>query len=197
MAGETKMAPCRVCGHMVSEFAPQCPGCGDPTAARYGHKAGSERKPTNPWMIIGWILLLLILLPLATCALIVGNTAKDAADSYRSSESQPAAAADNFMEGTASAAPALTADVVSLLCERTPSGNYTKAEITIRNTGPEIEFASAFMAIAGEVSQTGFSPYTVPSGSIATATFMEQRKGDCEVKAVQDRRGHSVTLTKR
>jgi hypothetical protein len=65
-------APCRVCGHQVSEHAPACPQCGDPTAARYGHAPG---KKTNPWMIIGWIILAALLLPLVTCMGIFGTAA--------------------------------------------------------------------------------------------------------------------------
>lgn len=72
MGSEVRIAPCRVCKQPVSEFAPACPGCGDPTAVRYGHARG---KSTNPWTIIGWIIVIIFVLPLATCVGILGTAA--------------------------------------------------------------------------------------------------------------------------
>lgn len=72
MGSDVRIAPCRVCKQPVSEYAPACPTCGDPTAVRYGHARG---KPTNPWTIIGWIILLLMAIPLATCVGILGTAA--------------------------------------------------------------------------------------------------------------------------
>lgn len=64
------LAPCRVCGQMVSEYAPACPKCGDPTARRYGNEA---RKKMNPWIIIGWIILLPFVLVVGSCIGILGD----------------------------------------------------------------------------------------------------------------------------
>lgn len=67
-----ELAPCRVCGQEVSEYAEKCPKCGDPTARRYGR---APRKPTNPWMVIGWIIVIALVLPIATCVSIIGGGA--------------------------------------------------------------------------------------------------------------------------
>jgi len=67
-----RLAPCRVCGHLVSEFADRCPGCGDPTARRYGHE---PKRPSGPWTLLGWLLLILIVLPIAMCSGLLGHIA--------------------------------------------------------------------------------------------------------------------------
>lgn len=77
---------CPECKDTVSEFAATCPKCAAPIARMTGN-AGPVKKPRNPWMIIGWIVLLIILLPLATCTLLfggmVGGTASDAYSDYQ------------------------------------------------------------------------------------------------------------------
>lgn len=72
------LVPCRDCGHNISTTAPACPKCGSPGPAaqvRYAPPAPAPRRGTNPWMVIGWILLILMLLPLATCFMVVGGGA--------------------------------------------------------------------------------------------------------------------------
>ena len=49
---------------MVNDHAERCPTCGDQTALRYGHVRGQS---SNPWMIIGWIILAVILLAFGGC----------------------------------------------------------------------------------------------------------------------------------
>lgn len=66
---------CRECGNQVSTEAPVCPKCGAPVARQPVGRPMPERKPTNPWMIIGWIIVLLLLLPLATCVMVIGGGA--------------------------------------------------------------------------------------------------------------------------
>ena len=67
---------CRECGGQVSTLAAACPACGAPIAPPAAPRpAPAPRQGTNPWMIIGWIILLLLLLPLATCVAMVGGLA--------------------------------------------------------------------------------------------------------------------------
>lgn len=70
------LVPCRDYGHSISTTAPACPKCGAPGPAaqiHYAPPAPAPRRGTNPWMVIGWILLLLLLLPLATCVMVIGS----------------------------------------------------------------------------------------------------------------------------
>lgn len=81
------LVTCPDCRREVSDAAPNCPQCGRPlhSAPIADHQA---KRPTNPWMIIGWILLLIILLPLATCVLLVGGGVSSSAYSdYREKSS--------------------------------------------------------------------------------------------------------------
>ena len=68
---KSDLVDCRVCGRPVSKAAPVCPGCGDATARRYGLE---PRQKTSPWTIIGWIILILLAIPLVTCMGVLSNT---------------------------------------------------------------------------------------------------------------------------
>lgn len=59
-----QMVTCRVCGMQVNDHAERCATCGDQTALRYGNVRGHS---SNPWTIIGWIALALILLAFGGC----------------------------------------------------------------------------------------------------------------------------------
>ena len=66
--------PCRECGHQISSTAAACPKCGapGPAAIAQPQPIAQPRRGTNPWMIIGWIIVLILLLPLATCFMAIG-----------------------------------------------------------------------------------------------------------------------------
>ena len=65
---------CPDCGRSVSDTAPSCPDCGRIMSA-------PAKKSTNPWVIIGWIVVALIVLPIATCTVaFVGSSVKSGSD---------------------------------------------------------------------------------------------------------------------
>lgn len=68
---------CPECRKGISDVAYSCPHCG------YSPPAMPARRGTNPWMVIGWIVLIIILLPLATCALMLGSVSKGGYDDYK------------------------------------------------------------------------------------------------------------------
>lgn len=68
------MVQCRVCGMQVNDHAEKCPTCGDRTALRYGNVRGPS---SNPWTIIGWVVLAMIALAFGGCfeaAKVLGGT---------------------------------------------------------------------------------------------------------------------------
>lgn len=68
---------CPDCGQAVSSTALQCPNC----AARIAPLA---RRRTNPWMIIGWVLVAVIVLPIAMCSMgFVGSRVQSGAERAR------------------------------------------------------------------------------------------------------------------
>ena len=189
-----RIGPCRVCGHQVSEYAPACPNCGDPTARRYGHKVAAADRPAggaNPWKIIGWIVLGFFLLWMYSCMKTVSNMDVGA----------PSSASATSGSGADLAGPSYELAIVSVACE---GGRYSKADITVRNTGTSaIPFAQAFFEFtddAGKVVATGdsfFSPSTIPPGSTASTSVYASPNVDfarCRPSAVQDRRGNPATL---
>ena len=190
-----RIGPCRVCGHQVSEYAPACPNCGDPTARRYGHKVAAANRPAggaNPWKIIGWIVLGFFLLWMWSCMKTVAEM--DTSGGLTSS-------------GTASAGSTLdpppTKDQAKVT-DADEGGRYSNAVLTLSNTATTaIPFAQAFFEFTddgGKVVATGdsfFSPSTIPPGSTASTSVYASPNVDfarCRPSAVQDRRGNPATL---
>lgn len=94
------MTHCRECGKDISDQASACPHCGAPRVAAAQPAAIAPRRSTNPWMIIGWIVLALILLPLATCMVMVGVGSSRMADQRAQAEaSNPVAAPGALYNG--------------------------------------------------------------------------------------------------
>lgn len=182
------LKPCRVCGTPVSEYAPQCPKCGDPTAARYGHAAPPGRK--KGLGVLGWIGLLAVIFVGWSCM-----RAMDRSDSGSASSS--------LAESSPVAGPSYELEVVDLACSE--SGSYAKAKVTVRNTGTTaIPYAKAFFewrSTSGQIAGTDdtyFSPSTIPPGATASAAAMNRDVTaweTCRLSTVQDRDGNAVALS--
>jgi hypothetical protein len=194
--GETtdkKIAPCRVCGHPVSEYAPACPNCGDPTALRYGHKVPGETasKGTSPWRIIGWIFLSLTLLWLGACFFALSDLDSGSASIGGGAENR----------SRVESRPEYALSIVWFSCN---SEHLPRGEITVRNTGNmSVPYAKAFVEftdVSGKVVSSGdsyFSPSTIPVGSTASATVYGNPRVDfakCGPSTVQDGGGNPVRL---
>lgn len=147
----------------------------------------------NPWKIVGWIVLVILILFLATCGLFLYGVGKAGADrQVNGGASGP----------TASAAPAPrhTLQVVSINCS---GDGRDRADITVRNVGTTtLSFAKAYVEFkdeAGKViaaNDSYFSPHDIPPGSIASADVYSSGSGahKCGLTAVQDRDGAPATL---
>ena len=59
---------CSECKKEISDLATACPSCGAPVRTPAA-RVEPPRKGTSPWTIIGWVIVLLLVLPLATCFL--------------------------------------------------------------------------------------------------------------------------------
>lgn len=57
---------CPDCGKSVSSAAISCNGCGAPIASR-------PVRRTSPWTIIGWILVVILILPVASCTALLAR----------------------------------------------------------------------------------------------------------------------------
>lgn len=68
------LTQCPECGNQVSTAAAACPKCGAPRQAPQQILLKEARKGTSPWTIIGWIILLILMLPLVTCVMVIGNS---------------------------------------------------------------------------------------------------------------------------
>lgn len=56
---------CPDCGKSVSSAAISCNGCGAPIARL--------ARRTSPWTIIGWILVVILILPVASCTALLAR----------------------------------------------------------------------------------------------------------------------------
>ena len=151
----------------------------------------NPKKPVNPWMIIGWIILAIVLLIIGSCVAmvaVVGN-AMDKADS-----AQPAAPTASYgqpVAETPAAQPIYKVQVVGFSC----SENYgrTKAEISFQNIGAyNMEFAQVLVKFGGNATKQSYlQPTEFRAGSTASATVYapEGYSGNCAIVSVQGRDG--------
>lgn len=197
---------CPECGRQVSSTAPTCPGCGAKISSAQLLPA---KKRSNPWMIIGWIFLAIIILPLAMCtgALVLGVGGKSYSD-YREKAKQTAASPAT----TSSAAPATSTQPSPTYqvhsegvdCAPVGSGSMGVARVTVTNTGnTAIPFAKAFFKLEAKDGtvldrrDSYFSPSTIPPGSKASADvyFRNPPRGSaCAIDSIQDGKGMPVTV---
>lgn len=102
---------CPDCGREMSDSASVCLQCGRPMQGR-----APEKRRTNPWMIIGWLVLLVILLPLATCSLFLGGISTDAFNDYNeraaAKREPPPASLEVLVQGYEAAARAGNRDAM-------------------------------------------------------------------------------------
>jgi len=153
----------------------------------------------NPWKIIGWIVLVLMVLFLAFCSLVLYR-AGDAMN--KADRSMPIPAQANTSASSATTLP-LSVQVVSFECIARPGRD--KAEMTVRNTGATtisftklfVEFKNSDGSIAS-ASNSYFSPHDIPPGSVASTTVYSNGGGarTCEPSAIQDRDGRPVSFSK-
>ena len=146
----------------------------------------------NPWKIIGWIVLLLIVLMLAFCVSVlyrIGDTQDSPTQAFSSSSS------------ATPASPAHSVTVVSVECQDNYGRN--RADITVTNTGSTvIPYAKVFVQFkdsTGKVLSAQDSylrPHDVPPGATASATVYSSGGGSesCGVTAIQDGDGNAVAL---
>ena len=174
-------------------------------------------KSTNPWMIIGWIILAFVILSLGTCMYIasaVADATQQGAENDLESETSgsdkilvngvPATFESAAVEVAPSAPPvvgSLAAKVIAFQCEESATGDYVITKLTIQNTGNvEIPYASSVVQLAdasGAVLAVETGHFgSIPPGSIKTATTMSRNSGQitsCNYIA-QDRRGNAIEL---
>ena len=144
----------------------------------------------NPWKIIGWIVLALLLLMIYSCVKVAANIGGSDTSAVPSS--------------TSNAQPTYSVTVVSTECREDYGKN--EADITVRNTGPTtIPFAKAFVEFrdgadgAGNVlsaQDSYFSPHDIPPGATASASVYSSGGGakSCGMTAMQDGSGNAVSV---
>lgn len=182
-----KLVKCPVCGREVSERAEACPGCGDPTAQRYGH----SKAVSKPRGFFWWIGLIFVVLLVWQCARLLPSSSSSTAASY-----------DTPAASSPSPAPSYFLKVIDTSCGE--KGSYVTAEVTVQNVGTiAIPYAKAFFQFKDEAGQvvgtddTYFSPTDIPPGSTASADVMKRGivgATRCGLLTVQDGSGQSVTL---
>ena len=179
------MMNCPECGKEVSSAAPSCPHCGFPLATS-AKPAPSPRRGMSPWKIIGWIFLAFLLLIMWSCMKAVSNRTPD-----------PGAATS---AAASPSVPSYSVTIVSTECQN--DYGRDSAEITIRNTGPEIPYAKGFVEFhdkAGKVlsaQDSYFTPHTIPAGATASMTAYSSGGGAirCGLTTIQDGDGNRVSI---
>lgn len=133
----------------------------------------------NPWKIIGWIVLVLLLMSLYRCY-----------EVFRPRSGEEVQQAQVRAE---QARPRHEFTIDSFTCEQVYT--TTRVKVSGRNTGATtIEFAEIFFMVGDESLSPFFNPHDIPAGSIATAKHIARRHGDCRIVGMQDRHGNPVTL---
>ena len=157
--------------------------------------SNNEKKPRNPWMIIGWVIVAFMVLWLGSCVLFfgaVGSAMNSKNDNQESSSGG---------EGIEETESHPEVKVIAFECGTTDSGQYVKAKLTLHNTSNQnlsfskamFEFLDKDMKVLG-VEEQYFS--TLPAGSKGTAERMFNRPNGVEkcTYSVQDRRGRGIRL---
>jgi phosphate/sulfate permease len=180
------MVTCPECKREVSSQATACPHCGAPR-----RPVPLPAKSTNPWMVIGWIILAVVLLPIAGCIVamifgVSGSQYQEYLDKVEATKtSQPAVPAP--------AAPIMEITIESFRCEQ--RGDDTRAEITVRNSGPgAITLPKVFFDFDGKQEDALFDPVTIPAGSRATAFARHNGLANCVVVSAQDIDGRIINI---
>jgi hypothetical protein len=149
----------------------------------------------NPWKIIGWIVLVVVVLTLGFCsyvAYLFGEATEG------TSLSSPTEAIESPSQRVA---PSYSLKVVSTEC----ADNYGKnrADVTVKNTGTNtIPYAKAFVEFQDKsgkllsAQDSYFSPTAIPPGATASTTVYSSGGGakTCGLSSVQDGDGNAVTL---
>lgn len=93
-------------------------------------------------------------------------------------------------------APAYAVHVVSVTCD--PNHGRPKAEIVIRNDGPEIANAAVFATFGSESKRGYFRPDPIPTGSMAEATLYASDGASpaCGIAQIQDGQGRQIAFSK-
>lgn len=143
----------------------------------------------NPWKLIGWIVLALVLLLLSYCAVFIYSVGK-------SQDADPVKQAQRAM-------PEYRVKIISVTCEDNYGRN--KATITVQNTGnmaiPDAKVFMNFQDGNGSVLSTDdsyFRPSSIPPGSLSSAkTYAAEgspQADKCAPAAIQDGAGNPVSI---
>lgn len=146
----------------------------------------------NPWKVVGWIVVAVLVLLLATCSLFLYGVGK----------------ATTKKNGVAVAAvgehPKPKTHQLQVISIECASHGLDRADITVRNTGETtISFAKAFVQFkdkSGSVigaHDSYFSPNEIPPGAVASADVYSNGTGayTCGLIAVQDSNGIAAALS--
>lgn len=144
----------------------------------------------NPWKIIGWILLVLLLLMLTFCGVVCHKFSQTYEQSNSQGPSkQPISAKHEYAFQT-----------VSVECT-SPAGR-DKADVTIRNVGnSEVQYAKVFVSFFNDgnvvsAQDSYLRPTSIPPGATASATVYSSGGGadSCAPTAFQDSDGNPIKI---
>ena len=90
--------------------------------------------------------------------------------------------------------PAFT--LLSVSCDA--NHGTPRADVSLRNDGPAVEYAKAYVQFGPVVRDGYLRPTSVPSGSIATAVIYGNAgdSANCDLVSVQDRSGVVASLNR-
>lgn len=137
----------------------------------------------NPWKIIGWIVLALMLLSLTFCGLVCVRVASNtsAPQTGTPGPGNPAGIARLYKR--------------SISCD--PHYGLPRADVVFENDGGvDLEFAKAYVSFGGKIREGYIRPTTLPRGSLGTVTIygVEGGSADCRLERVQDRSGNRIQV---
>ena len=142
----------------------------------------------NPWKIIGWIVLALMLVSLTFCGLVCVRVAQTDTSKLGGATRTGKAAPGNPHGNARLYLKSITCDA-----------NYgrPRADLVFENNGGvDLEYAQAYVSFGGKIHEGFINPTKLPQGSLGTITVYgaQGESAACVLERVQDRDGDRIQV---